>query len=410
MSKLSVVSIISLVAGAASPALAQYTVTTLANFGGGNGVYPGSSLIVAGSTLYGASSDGDGPVFSVPITGGTPTVVAWFNGSNGYFPFGGLTVVSSTLYGTTGFGGAGYLGYSYTGAGTVFSVPTTGGTPTTLANFDAESTGVNPAALIVVGNTLYGTTEGGGADGYGYGTVFSLPITGGTPTVLATFSGPNGEGPDSLIVSGNTLYGTTVGGGANGDGEVFSVPTTGGTPTVLASFNGTNGALPEGSLMLSGNSLYGTTVEGGAGYISGDPYSGYGTVFSVPTIGGTPTALVSFDGSGVYGLALIGSTLYGTTEFGGDLSLNGGYGDGTVFSVPITGGAVSTLAALNSSTGWDPGCLTAVGNNLYGIMGGGGTYGDGTIFELSVPEPVTGSLLLIAGAGILMRRRRRQSA
>ena len=42
-------------------------------------------------------------------------------------------------------------------------------------------------------------------------------------------------------------------------GTVFSVPVSGGSPTVLASFNGSNGNIPMGGLTLSGNTLYGTT-------------------------------------------------------------------------------------------------------------------------------------------------------
>ena len=55
----------------------------------------------------------------------------------------------------------------------------------------------------------------------------------------------------SLTLSGGTLYGTTEGGGANGYGMVFSVPVlTGGSPTTLATFNGANGANPYHSLDL----------------------------------------------------------------------------------------------------------------------------------------------------------------
>ena len=44
-------------------------------------------------------------------------------------------------------------------------------------------------------------------------------------SVLASCSGTNGNGPyGSLTLSGSTLYGTTDQGGANGFGEVFSLP------------------------------------------------------------------------------------------------------------------------------------------------------------------------------------------
>ena len=60
---------------------------------------------------------------------------------------------------------------------------------------------------------------------------------------------------------------------AHGDGTVFSIPVTGGTPTTLYSFDGAHGQYPAGDLTLSGSTLYGTTCLGGA--------NGYGTVFAL---------------------------------------------------------------------------------------------------------------------------------
>ena len=61
----------------------------------------------------------------------------------------------------------------------------------------------------------------------------------------------------------------------------------------------------------------------------------------------TLTTLCSFSGSNgncpIAGLTLVGSTLYGTTEFGGNLSLRGGGGDGTVFSIATSGGSPTVL-------------------------------------------------------------------
>ena len=57
-------------------------------------------------------------------------------------------------------------------------------------------------------------------------------MTGGTPTTLLSFNGTNGEYPHGgLTLSGSTLYGMTYHGGANDDGTIFSIPVTGGTPT-----------------------------------------------------------------------------------------------------------------------------------------------------------------------------------
>src|SRR5438045_3777969 len=105
-------------------------------------------------------------------------------------------------------------------------------------------------------------------------------MTAQTFTILHTFTGgSDGANPGGdLVLSGNTLYGST-GGGGSGVGTVFKVNTDGSGFTNLHSFialnNYTNsdGANPSGGLLLSGNTLYGTAVFGGS--------SGYGTVFAV---------------------------------------------------------------------------------------------------------------------------------
>jgi uncharacterized repeat protein (TIGR03803 family) len=222
----------------------------------------------------------------------------------------------------------------------------------TLATFN-NTNGADPAygTLTLSGSTLYGTTEGGGANSDG--TVFSVPLAGGSPTTLATFNGTNGAEPQAgLTLSGSTLYGTTFLGGANGYGTVFSVPLAGGSPTTLATFNNTTGAYPEAGLTLSGSTLYGTTNGGGA--------SGFGTVFSIPLAGGSPTTLATFNNTNgalpYAGLTLSGSTLYGTTEYGG------ASGDGTVFSLtpnPI----ISLTAAAPTAFGSKVGTLTVTGSH-----------------------------------------------
>jgi uncharacterized repeat protein (TIGR03803 family) len=194
-----------------------------------------------------------------------------FNRTNGKSPENGLTLSrdGNTLYGTTSKGGD-------SDHGNIFSIPITGGTATILASFNGADGNLSCGALTLSadGNTLFGTTMLGGD--FQMGNVFSIPVTGGTPTVLASFNGANGQFPETgltLSADGTTLYGTTTYGGVHNMGEIFSVPVTGGTPTVLASFNGTNGIHPEGDLTLLGNTLYGTTIGGGA--------SDYGTVFSI---------------------------------------------------------------------------------------------------------------------------------
>jgi uncharacterized repeat protein (TIGR03803 family) len=273
------------------------------------------------------------------------TAIASFNGTNGKVPICSLTLSTdgTTFYGTTQNGGA-------SGLGGVFSVPVSGGTPTLLCSFSGSSNGANPGgSLTLSGSTLYGTTQDGAA--FSLGGVFSVPVSGGTPKLVGNFSGTaNGEFPASdLTLIGSTLYGTTESGGANGDGGVFSIPVSGGTPTLLASFSGSaNGANPAGSLTLVGSTFYGTTKAGGA--------NGLGGVFSVPVSGGTPTLLASFSGS-----------------------VNG--------SVPL-------------------GSLTLIGGTLYGTTSSGGANGDGVVFSVPLPEPGSATLLVAGLLAVSMRRRR----
>jgi uncharacterized repeat protein (TIGR03803 family) len=223
-----------------------------------------------------------------------------------------LTLIGNTIYGTGYFTSGGRFG------GCIFTVPTSGGNPTVLASFKG-SNGSNPVAgLTLSGNTLYGTTENGGNvsmnGGYGYGTVFSIPVTGGSPTVLLSFSGSNGADPYAgLTLIGNTLYGTTVGGGANNDGTVFSIPVTGGSPTVLLSFSGSNGEHPYGSLTLSGNTLYGTTSSGGA--------NNDGTVFAL-NIAPATIGLSSVSNSTIIngGTGTVGTTVSNSPSSGYNLN------------------------------------------------------------------------------------------
>jgi uncharacterized repeat protein (TIGR03803 family) len=137
-----------------------------------------------------------------------------------------------------------------------------------------------------------------------------------------------------LILSGNTLYGTTVAGGIYGNGTVFSINTDGTRFTNLYSFTGSyDGGTPHGGLILLGNTLYGTAQNGGLGW---------GTVFAINTDGTGFTNFYNFteasgpnnglqinnDGANPQaGLILSSNILYSTAHLGG----SSGYG--TVFSL-----------------------------------------------------------------------------
>jgi uncharacterized repeat protein (TIGR03803 family) len=274
------------------------------NSDGGN---PYAALTLSGNTLYGTTSGGGtgngGTVFALNISNTNFTVLHHFTtatfdpnfiltNSDGANPFAGLVLSSGTLFGTASRGGP-------AGSGTVFGVNTNGTNFTVLHDFSAvdplyqtNSDGISPlAGLVLSDGTLYGTAmQGGNANS---GTVFSVNTNGANFTNLYNFTGgsdgfkPVGE----LVLSTDTLFGTTRAGGnaTTGNGTVFALKTDGKGFTVVHTFTAGNydtnlppigfnltnsdGAVPQAGLVLSGNALYGTTSAGGDG--------GNGTVFSL---------------------------------------------------------------------------------------------------------------------------------
>jgi uncharacterized repeat protein (TIGR03803 family) len=357
--------------------------TDIHNFRGTifDAINPLGSLTLSGGTMYGMTEEGgaysNGIIFSIATTGGTLTDLHDFSGSltDGADPQGFLTLSGSTLYGMATYGGA-YRN------GIIFSIATSGGTLTDLHDFSGSATdGAYPrASLTLSAGALYGTAVQGGASNNGI--IFSIATTGGALTDLHDFSGSATDGAnpsDNLTLIGSKFYGMTFNGGASGDGIIFSIATTGGSLTDLHDFSesSTDGGNPEGDLTLFGSKLYGMTFGGGA--------SSLGIIFSIAITGGSLTDMHDFSASSTDGgnpegnLILSGSTLYGMTVYGG------AYGDGLIFSIPITGGTLTDLHDFSGSTtdGSDPeGSLTLSGSTLYGMTVGGGSYvGYGIIFS-----------------------------
>jgi uncharacterized repeat protein (TIGR03803 family) len=310
--------------------------------GGTDAANPYAGLIVDSqgnlygtSTVGGTSACGCGTVFKI-TPNGTETILYNFKGglSDGGFPYGTLVMdQQGNLYGTTEGGGTADY------AGTVFKLAPNG-TYTILHRFARSTEGANPYAGLVMDKSgiLYGTTEVGGINNFG--TVFKVNSSGASFAVLHTFlGGVDGAEPysDMTIDAQGNLFGTTLTGGSTNNGTVFKVDTSGHL-TVLYSFKGgtVDGSIPVGGLVAdAGDNLYGTTLRGGSG--------NDGTVFKV-TSKGVETVLQNFtggsDGGFPYaGLALDGSNnLYGTTQFGGNVTLNTNFGggvagDGTLFSI-----------------------------------------------------------------------------
>jgi len=285
----------------------------------------------------------------------------------------GLLPAELRFYGTTEYGGA----YGY---GAVYEITNTGFFAV-LYSFTGGSDGAYPLASLVTdaSGNFYGTTEQGGTSGLG--VVFKL-APGGTETVLHSFTGGGDDGANPLAnlimdASGN-LYGTTVYGGADDLGTVFEV-SPGGSETVLHSFAGSDGALPVASVVMDGaGNLYGTTAQGGASTNCG---GGCGTVFKLAPGGGSETVIHSFSGSDganpEAAVILVGAgNLYGTTEVGGAND------EGTVFEVSHKG----KESVLHSFAGGSDGAypvsgVVKKGGVLYGTTLEGGMSSYGTVFK-----------------------------
>ena len=93
-----------------------------------------------------------------------------------------------------------------------------------LYNFTNGADGASPGPGVVLsGGTVYGVTFSG-ENGSGYGTLYKVDSDGTHFGVLYTFTnGVDGAYPGGgLTLSGNTLYGTTENGSANGTGTIFA--------------------------------------------------------------------------------------------------------------------------------------------------------------------------------------------
>ena len=342
---------------------------------------PHGNLILSGNTVYGTmfSGGGDdwndgGAVFQMNIDGTGYMVLKHFVGSDGGFPTAGLILSGNTLYGTTYGGGPEYF-RSYdeiiAGNGPVFKVNTDGTSHTVLKYFTSGGRdALSPqAGLTLSGNVLYGTTTWGGTANYG--TVFKMNVDGSGYAVLKHFTGNDGAGPSvGLKLSSGWLYSVTTSGGSSGYGTVFRMNENGTTYQVLKHFGEGEGRYPSGSLALLGNTLYGTTSEGGG--------SNRGIVFRMNLNGAAYMVLKNFtgnDGANPYGgLTLSGSTLYGATSFGGSSSR------GAVFKVNIDGTGYTVLKHFAPNDDANPyGGLTLSGDTLYGTTSSSG----GTVFKLS---------------------------
>jgi uncharacterized repeat protein (TIGR03803 family) len=298
--------------------------------------------------------------FAVPLSGGNPES-------------GLIQDSAGNLYGTASAGGP-------AGAGVVFKI-SPAGRETVLYSFTGGADGAKPLAGVILdaAGNLYGTTNRGGASGYG--VVFELSPS-GHETVLHSFTGgADGSAPYAGLIrdSAGNLYGTTFAGGASDFGVVFKVDPTG-HQTVLYHFKGlTDGGLPSSGVILdSAGNLYGTTGGGG---IAGCFY-GCGVVYKLDT-SGNETTLYSFTNGADGGDPESGlirdaaGNLYGTTP--------GASSAATVYKLDTSGNLTVLYTFTGGADGGTPdsaGVVSDAAGNLYGTAAYGGAFGGGVVYKV----------------------------
>ncbi len=335
-------------------------------------------------------------------TGTLTQLYAFTGGADGSEPFGGVAQDSAgTLYGETEFGGAvtctSKAGHPSGGCGTVYSFSPTAGLKV-LASFSGPNGAYGMSTPTLVGSTLYGTTNNGGASDDG--VIFSVNTNGTGFTLLHQFSGPDGETPTSILREGpgGILYGITEAGGTHGDGVLFSIKPNG-TYTVLHNFAGgtADAEQPTTLLISTSGTLVGSSIQGGLTKAACEA-GGCGTIFEYVPSTGAYSVPYKFNGKGIFG-GYIGSigpgpTVYGTTE-------------GLLYSVSLATGFMNVGTFYDYDTGgYGSGPLLEPNGTLVGVLANG-PQTQGTLYSASndtttelagLGEPIAQPILLKSGA------------
>jgi uncharacterized repeat protein (TIGR03803 family) len=335
-----------------------------------DGEQPWSGLILGtngnfyGTTYFGgAAAPVGGTVFRVTTRGKLATLYSFCsltNCADGSQPAGGLLETSNgTLYGTTSSGGSG-------SGGTVFALSQNGKLKT-LYNFCSLAQcidGTYPSSGLTRASngTLYGTTYNGGFY-FSSGTVFAISPAGKFKTLYNFCQKTNctdGANPYAGLTLGadGNLYGTTNAGGANGFGSIYKI-TPSGRFTSLYSFTTSDEGYPVTAPVLANDgNLYGTTwncCSNGAGSIYEITPSG---AFSLLYIFCTPANCLNAPATPLGALMqATNGTFYGTTEAGGTNDL------GTVYSFSTGLGPSVQTVPIQGPVGTH---VTILGNGLTG--------------------------------------------
>ena len=187
-------------------------------------------------------------------------------------------------------------------------------------------------------------------------------------------------GLPSLVSADSRAEGSQFGAALRPRPSVFAQPQAQSNYQIVYSFKGgRDGGAPIGGLIAQNGLLYGTTAGSNGG-------ADQGTVF-VLSPNGVESVLHRFSGAPdgaepLASLTALDGELYGTTNYGGDVSAESKRGCGTIFAISPSG-TESVLSRFKCGLdGWSPrDQLLAYGGALYGTtFSGGGPTGSGTVF------------------------------
>ncbi len=384
-----------------------------------DGESPYSSLLSDGSGgFYGTTIDGGpnggGEVFHLTQAGGVWSVTVLYGFCSGCeagsLPYPGVIQDAvGNLYGVTDWNGS-------SATGTVFELvhnkARTKWRIKLLYTFCSElncGDGAFPLGLTYVGqasgapydgtSSLYGTTDGGGANGGGI--AFSVTPNGKKWKFkdIHDFGAPNtmGDGvePTTLMAdAAGNLFTATQSGGAHGRGAVVKLAPTSKrkfTGTVAYSFCSqggcTDGANPMAGVVEDGaGNLFGTTsasAANNAGGVfelkpNGESYT-FSELYSFCSLancadGLYPAAPLTLDAQG---------DIYGTTIGGGDINNSGG----VVFTLNPGFHLLYTFCSQSSTCkdGENPQAALSLdaNGNIFGLTPRGGAHNTGEMFEIS---------------------------
>lgn len=286
--------------------------------------------------------------------------------------------------------------------GAIYKIKPDGTGYTRIYSFGTSTNGVSPCgSLILSGDTLFGTVNTGGKDDKG--CVFAIKTDGTNYTKIVDFTGQTGIAPGAnpfggLVLYHDTIYGTASKGGTNNYGIIYKVKRDGTGFTVLKNLEATGTPRsPESGLIRQGNVLYGQTTSGGT--------FNYGCIYKITT-SGSYSSIYSFNNADVWGYLPMGmpllkdNVLYGVTSVGSDNS------KGALFKINTDGSGLERLASFSETQNFSPnGSLIAdASGNLFGTSGNkagsvfkfdGNTLSNVVLFDQSNGYSPRGQLLLL---------------